>query len=119
MAKTEVRKLGVNKSGWWEFSSAMRQLIPFSTGGALEGGPDSGYLGRLSDPERSEFVTARNAGEVDYVVLSYATPIAWHNSRTGEWVYPLTKYSVTTSKHQGKIFTACSTLNGDLIKEGE
>ena len=34
----------------------------------------------------------------DYIVYSYATPIAWF--KNGEWQLPNHKYSVTTSKHQ-------------------
>jgi hypothetical protein len=41
---------------------------------------------------------------IDYVVFSYGTPIAWH-SRNG-WTTPDVRYSVSTSKHQGRIFTA-------------
>jgi hypothetical protein len=35
---------------------------------------------------------------VDYVVHSYATPIAYHHE--GGWEYPDVSYSSTTSKHQ-------------------
>lgn len=43
---------------------------------------------------------ARLAGEeqVDYVVWSYATPIAWHTPEG--WVVPPVKYSPTTTQHQ-------------------
>lgn len=37
-----------------------------------------------------------------FIVYSYATPIAWRN---GDYTCrPATKYSVTTSKHQGRIY---------------
>ena len=42
---------------------------------------------------------AREAEDVDYVVFSYNTPIAWHHANG--WTIPDTKYSITTSKHQG------------------
>lgn len=38
--------------------------------------------------------------DVDYVVYSYATPIAWRVRETGEWVTPEVFYSPTTSRHQ-------------------
>jgi hypothetical protein len=37
--------------------------------------------------------------QIDYIVWSYVTPIAWHH-RTEGWTIPSTHYSVTTSKHQ-------------------
>lgn len=37
--------------------------------------------------------------QVDYIVWSYVTPIAWH-LREGRWIMPDVRYSVTTSKHQ-------------------
>jgi hypothetical protein len=46
-----------------------------------------------------------------YLIRSYNTPIAWLDAR-GEWTIPDVKYSVTTSRHQGKIRTAISQLPG-------
>lgn len=37
----------------------------------------------------------------DYVIYSYATPIAWHLA--GVWVIPHTKFSVTTARHQSYV----------------
>jgi len=37
----------------------------------------------------------------DFIVYSYATPIAWHSS--SGWFMPNCKYSVTTSKHQNYV----------------
>ena len=37
-----------------------------------------------------------------YVVYSYQTPIAWV-TKSGTEVHPPVRYSVTTSKHQGKL----------------
>lgn len=38
----------------------------------------------------------------DYVVLSYATPIAWHLPDYGWWQVD-TRFSVTTSRHQSLV----------------
>ena len=46
----------------------------------------------------------RNVDGIDYVIYSYATPIAWR--RHGEWRLNTQKYSVTTSVHQAKVETA-------------
>lgn len=68
-----------------------------SFAGIYSSGP--GWLGG-SDRERF------NDDEpfIDYVVVSYATPIAWHvrsaDNKYGRWVMPATKYSVTTTRHQ-------------------
>jgi hypothetical protein len=70
--------------------------------------------GRLPEPYRSEFYAAQpkvvphgqpggygQPGTICYVVFSYDTPIAWYVVDHG-WVRPPVKYSVTTSRHQGK-----------------
>lgn len=43
----------------------------------------------------------------DYVVFSYATPIAWY--KQSKWFIPALKYSTTTSKHQSFVQRALST----------
>jgi hypothetical protein len=45
-----------------------------------------------------------SALSADYVISSYATPIAWLVD--GDWVVPPVKYSVTTSKHLSKALSA-------------
>jgi hypothetical protein len=42
-------------------------------------------------------------GESAYVVYSYSTPIAWFTHAWG-WRVPQVRYSVTTSKHQGRLY---------------
>ena len=67
---------------------------PF-TGSNLQGGPRGtvGSFGYLPGEWRDQFVADRP----DYVVWSYATPIAWHGHRG--WVVPPVRYSPTTSRH--------------------
>lgn len=59
-------------------------------------------LGRLDDKYRV------SVGQADYVVYSYATPIAWHMSdgKYNYWVMPDESYSATTSRHQSITRTA-------------
>jgi len=58
-----------------------------------------GAYGRL-DPE--EFARFKNVEtQVDYVVYSYGTPIAWHTAEG--WYVVKQKFSVTTSKHQNYV----------------
>ena len=68
---------------------------PF-TGSNLRGGPRGpvGGLGLLPLHWRDAFYEDRP----DYVVWSYATPIAWHGARG--WVVPPVRYSVTTIRHK-------------------
>ncbi len=83
--------------------AAINRRSTFTTHGALRGGPTYGValtgwdLGRLP-LEYQDSIKGNPA--VDYVVWSYATPIAWHNEVTGEWTIPPVKYSQTTTQHQ-------------------
>lgn len=73
---------------------------PFTSHGSLsgvKGKTSTGYLpGAIADAyhQRGQHIT--------YTVLSYATPIAWHDDERG-WIIPEVRYSVTTSKQQNKI----------------
>lgn len=108
----------INKDGWWalkeilangeEFNPDLSQT--YSRGfakftGTLRGRKVNEGAGRLPQPFRRQFLESA----VTYIVYSYETPIAWR-TQNGEWHTPNTKYSVTTSKHQGNVFTAISQL---------
>lgn len=81
-------------------SAALARLIQsresFRTHGAL-----SGHSGPLKSTGQLPTEYYDSAKQADYVVYSYSTPIAWH--RTDQWVVPDTRYSVTTSQHQGRV----------------
>jgi hypothetical protein len=92
--------------GWWQFVRPLRKREDFRTGGSMRGEVTpfgAGSLGMLP----AQY--ADSARAADYVVYSYATPIAWHAA--GEWVMPEVRYSVTTSKQQGRIATALSVID--------
>jgi hypothetical protein len=102
-------KLTINGS-WQQFIEPLKNLQPFTTYGALRGnyypnGAPTTY-GRLPD---GSWRFAERAAFIIYVVWSYETPIAWFDCGRG-WAYPPERYSVTTSKHQGRIFAALSVL---------
>ena len=67
---------------------------PF-TGSNLRGGPRGifGNFGWMPQELREQFREDRP----DYVVWSYATPIAWHGRRG--WTVPPVRYSPTTLRH--------------------
>lgn len=85
--------------------------------------------GRLPDDDAIEYLDARKESRLEYVVYSYRTPIAYrmytgkaqnpvyatNGKRVGWsdylWVIPDVRYSVTTSKHQGKVRTALSQIS--------
>lgn len=96
-------RLRIN-GGWWQFTPVLRDRVPFKTGGALFGiaGPGETF-GRL--PHQYW----QSNAHADYTVMSYATPLAWHVPGEG-WTMPEVKYSVTTSKHQGRIRVALAEI---------
>jgi hypothetical protein len=77
---------------------------PFQThNGTMTGENFVSSHGRLPGEWRKELFAAEQRNDVIYVVYSYATPIAWV-LKDGTEVQPPVKYSVTTSKHQGKLY---------------
>ena|SRR5256885_8821203 len=95
---------------WPHFVPFLADLKPFRCYGALRGAAvRAGHastldLGRLP----AENADSLRHPTTDYVVYSYATPIAWHNM-VG-WHMPDVKYSLTTTMHQHTIRTAFSDL---------
>lgn len=90
-------------------ATAIRDREDFKTSGSLEAKTVSGLTswcsGRLAGADLDQF--NNDMAEIDYVVMSYATPIAWHvrNETTeGRWHRVAQKFSVTTSKHQGNLY---------------
>jgi hypothetical protein len=98
------------RDGWWKFRDVIAKREDFSTHGALRGefGPFIS-TGQLPADWRNLLQIG-----ADYVIYSYGTPIAWHRPADDLWIMPDEKYSVTTSRHQSKIFTAIAEL-GMLI----
>ena len=73
---------------------------------ALEGldGRTNTY-GRLNDEEIAKYEQVKES--IDYVVMSYRTPIAWHSAEG--WYVVAQKFSTTTSKHQNYVRRAVSS----------
>lgn len=84
------------------------QLSPPNTIGGF--GVDTGWLGVVR-------ATALNLADADYVIYSYATPIAWH-THYGLWVVPDVKYSVTTTRHQSLVRDAIHGAGHDPMMAG-
>jgi hypothetical protein len=86
-------------------AAALKDREPFETFGALSGTPTAAaYLGHPNGRLPADWRCTLQAREhvVDYVVYSYATPIAWHDREAG-WVAPDERYSTTSSRHQSRV----------------
>ena len=79
-------------------------------GSNLRGGPRGifGSLGLLPLHWRDTFYEDRP----DYVVWSYATPIAWHGKRG--WIAPQVRYSPTTTRHVSHVTRHLSHVTRNL-----
>jgi hypothetical protein len=75
---------------------------------------DLSRLGWLPDEWRA--VWREDKDTTVYAIWSYDTPLAWRVYRNGKarWIMPDVRYSVTTSKHQGKVRTALSQIPGGI-----
>ena len=82
----------------------------FKTYGSLSGSTTRRDVGQMPHNWREDFYDRANF--IDFVVYSYDTPVAWHDSKRG-WVFPDVKYSVTTSKQQGSVRYA---LHGETVR---
>lgn len=77
---------------------------PFeNTNRTLYSGTYAYTYGMLPQEWRDKLEEAQENGDVTYIVFSFETPIAWV-LKDGTEVKPPVKYSVTTSKHQGKLY---------------
>ena len=85
-----------------EFKASALSGVNANTGGL------QGAYGRLDNEEFARFKAVEI--QVDYVVYSYGTPIAWHTEGNG-WYVVAQKFSVTTSKHQTYVRRAVAEAN--------
>lgn len=90
-------------------ATAIRDRESFVTSGSLSGrtvpdgglGPGIAYNSRLDGDDYYAFLD--QCYDIDYVVFSYATPIAWHSVKHG-WHKVAQKFSPTTGKHQSNLY---------------
>ena len=81
--------------------------------GSMTGTPGSvSHPGRLPHDWRLTFQTRNHL--ITYVILSYATPIAWLDSEAG-WIVPAESYSPTTGKHQSTVRAALTWNRKDYL----
>lgn len=88
---------------------AIKNREPFKTGGSLLGDTITHGAGRLNPEELQKWQDAVNF--IDYVIYSYATPIAWHVTiptvnaalepdKIEAWYIVPQKFSQTTTRQQ-------------------
>lgn len=86
-----------------EVATAIENRKPFKTHGSFYGSDwIPGDRGILPRGWRELYADAYRTGLIDYVVVSYRTPIAWV-MHDGTVVIPAEKYSVSTSRHQNVV----------------
>lgn len=68
--------------------------------------------GSLPEPYRNEFTYST----VNYVIMSYGTPIAWRRV-DGTWRMPLVTYSLTTTGHQNLVRELLQDMIGPEWRE--
>ena len=95
-----------------ETAQAIANRETFTTSGSFsarvlpDGGLGAWDSGRLSGADLDKF--RKDCNNIEYVVWSYATPIAWYVAPSatikGGWYKVAQKFSVTTSKHQGNLY---------------
>lgn len=119
--RTARKSYGVNRDGW----TGLRDLLvgtpeEFNRDGQSLTGrtiTDTSTVidrrSQLPTEWRERLTIALSAHGVRYVIYSYHTPIAWQIDYHGVpfWVIPDVKYSITTSKHQGRVRTALFNTN--------
>lgn len=114
-------QLTINNTSFTEFAKVMKSHTDFKTYGNLSGhhNPLKGcaYTGMLPRHHKHFENWQDSLANATYIVFSYATPIAWFDSARGYWIMPDVKYSMTTSKSQGRIAPAVSILNREINEQ--
>jgi hypothetical protein len=82
-------------------AKAIADRTPFTTSGSMFGTRET-WHGTGMLPHWWLQTWYEEVNHIDYVVYSYATPIAWHTPNG--WTVPDARYSITTTKHQGNLY---------------
>jgi hypothetical protein len=98
--------MSINQRQAVQAIASRKEFTASALTGHVGGHPMSG---RLPTEYLKEFANACQANDF-YVVMSYATPIAWYAN--GIWYVPDTRYTATTSHHQGKLYGVTPRMSG-------
>jgi hypothetical protein len=106
MSVTKLAMYGKGRSSWMDYRDTLNAFEAFSGSPSFHGTPitlGEGvyiHMGRMPHDERDNF---RAIGpDIDYVVYSYVTPIAWHVAGVG-WFRTNAGHSNATKRHMGKL----------------
>ena len=120
-----MKQYQVNKDGWWILRDLLLGLEPFT-------GPTGNFrgeqchashsfaltrakhVGHMDESERLIMLADAENHGVDYMVYSYATPIAWRRS-DGFWRVTDRGYSTSTKKHLARLRPAVDALNSARV----
>jgi hypothetical protein len=95
----------------WRIRDAIKAGNAFENSSrTFRGGPNGSVYPIATGELPAQFRPAITGA--DYIVWSYATPIAW--CINGFWHTPDVKYSPTTSQHQGQVNTAICAIETEL-----
>ena len=105
----KVRKVNINGNasfGMNGVTRAWQDRAAFNANGTLQGsvyeiGKCYATMGQLNDTERKRFYA--DMPNIVFMVKSYATPVAWVLANGDEYKVSQ-RFSVTTSKHMGRIY---------------
>ncbi len=118
MARNVYRAHGRQPTSRETLAGWLDNREPFSNGnGTFHGRRATGNVltGRMPGGPGSERVRWFCSDvDIDYVVFSYATPIAWHAVKHG-WIVSEDKYSQTTTQHQTAIRVAVDFTRERLL----
>lgn len=121
MPRTARRTYGVNRDSWTVLADILtgRTVNGDYEYGPVDFNPDTASLrgrnernpdtGRMPEEDARILRGHRQAGGIRYVIYSYNTPIAYltvgmaQGRGVSKWIVPDARYSVTTSKHQGRV----------------
>lgn len=110
-----------NSDGWWELRNLLRDGKPWhNTTRKFRGelwdkhSAQVPHGGRMSQADRNDMINVSKLYGIDYVVYSYATPVAYRDGR-GIWHMPDAGYSMATkTKHLSNLRPAIAELQKEM-----
>lgn len=100
------RRYRINTDSWQVLFDILSGTPDDFTAGCMRG--VSGHYLHSAHWLSEDWAARYKADDVQYTIYSFDTPIAWLSD--GVWTVPDVKYSVRTSKHQGKVRMAVGEL---------
>jgi len=107
-----MKQFRITKDGWWALRDILTANQDFSSPTGNLWGESTQYVttnyGRLPEPWLTWIRKDQERKTLQYIIYSYATPIAWRSN--GIWTMPDVSYSISTTRHQTKVRTAIAEM---------